>query len=60
MLYIFEAFHASENSLLFNIFYKINMLTIKQLFMRKCFFQSSYLLKEAKSIHLTNLHSVCE
>ena len=24
------------------------------------FFQSSYLLKEVKSIHLTNLHSLCE
>ena len=26
----------------------------------KVFFQSSYLLKEVKSIHLTNLHSVYE
>ena len=24
------------------------------------FFQSSYILKEVKSIHLTNLHSLCE
>ena len=29
--------------------------------MRKCFFfQSCYILKEVKSIHLTNLHSLCE
>ena len=29
--------------------------------MRKCFFfQSYYILKEVKSIHLTNLHSLCE
>ena len=28
--------------------------------MRKCFFQSSYIVKEVRSIHLTNLHSICE
>ena len=29
--------------------------------MRECFFlQSSYILKEVKSINLTNLHSLCE
>ena len=29
--------------------------------MRKCFFfQSSYIVKEVRSIHLTNLHSLCE
>ena len=28
--------------------------------MRKFFFQSSYILKEVKSIHLANLHSLCE
>ena len=28
--------------------------------MRKCFFQSCYILKEVKSIYLTNLHSLCE
>ena len=39
---------------------KIHCYKKNTLFMRKCFFQSCYLLKEVKSIHLTNLHSVCE
>ena len=29
--------------------------------MRKCFlFQASYIVKEVRCIHLTNLHSLCE
>ena len=29
--------------------------------MRKCvFFQSSYIVKEVRSIHLSNLYSICE
>ena len=28
--------------------------------MRKCFFQASYIVKEVRCIHLTNLYSLCE
>ena len=34
--------------------------TRKTVYEKVFFFQSSYFLKEVKSIHLTNLHSLCE
>ena len=34
--------------------------TRKTVYEKVFFFQSSYFLKEVKSIHLTNLHCVCE
>ena len=38
----------------------IKYCTRKTVYEKVFFFQSSYILKEVKSIHLTNLHNLCE